>query len=349
VSGLSFLRAGRRTLLAWVVLAPGAAGAHHSALYDEQKVIELEGVIESVTWRNPHVRIALSVPGEDGVTTQWLLEGTSGNALERWGLTATDLPIGTRLRAQGPRSRLDGHAMIAAVVNVEGGGPVLLSPIVATRLALAETDVAGLFPPPARPVAPQAQANGLFRVWTPRRMSQTDPTSLPLTAAARRKLADYDPLTDDPALRCVPPGMPSMLDTSYPIEFVDRDDRILMRFEEWDGARTIYLAPGRGPAVQEPSPYGVSFGRWENESTTLAVFTLYIDYPYFDELGTPQSAAVTVLERYTPSSDGSRLDWQVTVTDATMFSTPIVRRGHMAWEPGETIKPFDCLVPADGA
>jgi hypothetical protein len=61
-------------------------------------------------------------------------------------------------------------------------------------------------------------------------------------------------------------------------------------------------------------------------------------------LGTPQSKGVTVLERYTPSDDGTRLDWETTVTDPAMLARPVTRRGFMAFEPGEKIKPYDCKL-----
>lgn len=325
--------------------SPIGAAAHHSGLYDESNVIDLEGEIIAVAWRNPHVRVVLDVTGADGTPTRWELEGTSVNALERWGMTAADLPVGARMLARGPRSRFGRNEMIAALVRIEGDEPLYLWPNIAARLALADTGVEGLFPPPRRAAENEVRATGLFRVWTPRGRPPNDPALLPLTEQARAAASSYDALADDPALRCVPPGMPSMLDTPYPIEFVDAGERIIMRFEEWDGARTIHMNPGQGPAVQNPSPYGVSFGRWESERTTLAVFTLYIDYPYFDDLGTPQSSAVTVLERYTPSADETRLDWEITVTDAATFTEPVVRRGHLAWEPGEVIKPFNCTLP----
>jgi hypothetical protein len=224
-----------------------------------------------------------------------------------------------------------------------------LWPNIASRLAIADTGIGGLFPPPTDPPPSNASATGLFRVWTPREGPPKDPAMLPLRQTARAALASYDPLIDDPALRCVPPGMPAMLDTFYPVEFIERSDRIIMRYEEWDGVRTIYMNPGQGPPVQDPSPYGVSFGRWERGRATLAVFTLYIDYPYFDNLGTPQSGAVTVLERYTPSAEDTRLDWESTVTDAATFTEPVVRRGYMDWEPGEVIRSFDCTLPDEAA
>ena len=330
--------------LAGMLLTAGAA-AHHAGLYDESSVIDVEGEIVAVTWRNPHVRVALDVATDDGRTSRWELEGTSVNALERWGVTAADLPVGARMLARGPQSRFGRDTMIAALVRIEGGEPVYLWPNVASRLAIADTGIDGLFPPPNIALTQRPQPTGLFRVWTPRGRPPRDQSLLPLTESARLDAARYDALADDPALRCVPAGMPSMLDTPYPIEFVDGGDRIVMRFEEWDGVRTIYMNPRQGPPVQDPSPYGVSFGRWERGGETLAVFTLYIDYPYFDDLGTPQSGAVSVLERYTPSPDGARLDWEITVTDAATFTEPIVRGGDMAWEPGEVIKAFNCALP----
>ena len=121
--------------------------------------------------------------------------------------------------------------------------------------------------------------------------------------------------------------MPAILETTQPVELVDRGDRVLMRFAEWGAERVVYLRPGSGPPSGQRSPLGASFGRWEG--STLAIFTLYVDYPFFDARGTPQSKDVTVLERYTPSADGQRLDYRVTVTDDATFTRPVVRAGFM--------------------
>ncbi|HEY5567063.1 MAG TPA: DUF6152 family protein [Gammaproteobacteria bacterium] len=349
-------RARMRIAAAALLAAPAAALAHHSGLYDEQRIIALEGAITAIAWVNPHVRLTLETTTADGGgTTLWEIEGTSVNALERWGIGRDTFQVGDRVNVKGPQSRYGRNAMIAATVQRPDGELVILWPNVAARLGLAETGVAGagLFPPPSarttdqptRPAAPAppatATGHGIFRIWTPR--GRPAAQELPLTDAAREKARAYNALEDDPALRCEPPGMPVMLDTPYPLEFVDRGEQIVMRFEEWDGVRTIYMNPGKGPPVQEHSPNGVSFGRWEG--ATLAIFTTYVSYPYFDDLGTPQSEAVTVLERYTPTADETRLDWQVTVTDPATFTTPVVRRGFMAFEPGEVIKPYNCTLP----
>jgi hypothetical protein len=165
---------------------------------------------------------------------------------------------------------------------------------------------------------PAAQpAPAVVGIWLPAARDVPDP--LPLTDAARAALA--------PPPTC-PPGMPALLDTHDAVEITQHGDRIRITYAQWgDAARTVYMNPRNGPPTQEPSPLGVSFGRWE--ARTLAIFTTYIAYPYFDRAGTPQSAAVTVLERYTPNADGSRLEWKVTVTDAATFTAPVVMTGAM--------------------
>lgn len=326
--------------VAWLVA--GRAGAHHSGLYDESHVIELAGTIKAVRWVNPHVRLTVDVLGDDGEPVSWQLEGTSVNALERWGVERQLFSPGESVTARGPVSRFADNAMIAATLQLASGATVVLWPNVASRLGLADTGVPGLFPPPRDGTAMTAEA-GIFHVWTPRGRAPLQ--GLPLTERAEARARDYKPLDDDPALRCEPPGMPAMLDTPYPIEFSEQPDQIVMRFEEWDGVRTIYMRPGGGPPVQDDSPKGVSFGRWEG--ATLAILTTHIDYPFFDDLGTPQSRGVLVLERYTPSEDGKRLDWVVTVTDPDTFTKPVVKTGYMAYEPGEVIKPYNCTLLED--
>jgi hypothetical protein len=232
----------------------------------------------------------------------------------------------------------------------------LLSIALGAGIAIAQGD-----PPEA---AAESAGRGIFRVWVPRTRSQTVARELlPLTAAARAAVASPsgdDLLSEEPlseevpgdravtdqtagdrgARPCQRPGMPLMLDTDLPVAFIERGDRILMRFDEWDDERIIYMNPASGPPQQAHSAKGVSFGRWEGE--TLAIFTLYIDFPVFDRRGTPQSRDVTVLERYTPSADGARLDWIYTVTDPATFETPVTRTGQFGASSTGGLEPRHC-------
>ena len=46
---------------------PVAVYAHHARFeYDDSQLVEVQGKVTSVFWRNPHVRFVLSAVGEDG-------------------------------------------------------------------------------------------------------------------------------------------------------------------------------------------------------------------------------------------------------------------------------------------
>ena len=88
-------------------LCSGIAGAHHSvAPYDRGSFQELEGVISGINWRNPHVRLTLSVTDDSGQTAEWQLEGDSANAAARKGFTRDSVRIGDRVKVGGWPSTL---------------------------------------------------------------------------------------------------------------------------------------------------------------------------------------------------------------------------------------------------
>jgi hypothetical protein len=89
-------------LVAWVVclamgLAVLPAAAHHSfAMFDQKKVMTLEGVVHEFQWTNPHAFIELDV--ESGARTQrWAIELNSPNNLTRQGWRRTSLRAGERI------------------------------------------------------------------------------------------------------------------------------------------------------------------------------------------------------------------------------------------------------------
>ena len=144
---------------------------------------------------------------------------------------------------------------------------------------------------------------------------------LPYTEAAQAARERYDPVTDDTALKCLQQGMPGIMDNPYPIEFVADGDDIELRVEEWSVVRTIHMAGYDDPESQVFTRQGYSVGRWEGD--TLVVQTAKIDWPFFDDVGTPQSMDVDIVERFALSPDASRLDYEITVTDPATFTETI--------------------------
>ncbi len=82
---------------ALVLAAP--AWAHHSyAMFDKQKVLQIDGTVRTLQWTNPHVYIWLYVPNAKGDQDVWGVElGAGPNALERHGWTRRSLNPGDKV------------------------------------------------------------------------------------------------------------------------------------------------------------------------------------------------------------------------------------------------------------
>jgi len=326
------------------LLAAGleVANAHHAAsgLYDRDGSITVSGRIESVFWRNPHVRFTLSVPNEDGSEQRWEIEAGSVNSLERMSVTEEVLTPGGFVEVTGlPGREGEPIAYARSIVSADGELVSMFFTLSALdeHYELERTAVA----------ADAAAATDIFRVWVPVSVPNTGAglIDFPLTASARAARAAWDP-ANDPALNCEPPGMPAAMDNPYPIEFEDRDEIIVLRLEEWDGVRTIYMQADAANAAREPSPMGYSVGRWDGEN--LVVETTDISYPYFDDLGTRQSESIRLTERFDLDPDNGVLNWAGEIVDAETFTEPVVLEIEWRYIPGNARKTFNCAVqPGD--
>ena len=334
-------------LLFGLLCVPATTHAHHSvsANFNVSDIVELEGEITQVGWRNPHVYFAVSVTEDNGEEELWQIETNSVSILRRMDISSDVLKVGDRVRVAGNPARRMRNAIFARNILLPGTQEVLLSPgseprwageaIGSSRTWFAE---AGDTSDPAR---------GIFRVWS----STFSPGSrfwnqgYPLTAAAQAAVDAFDPVDDSPILNCTPKGMPTIMENPYPIEFVEQDQAILLRVEEYDIVRTIHLDAEPGRTEQPRSELGYSVGHWEDR--TLVVTTTRSSWGYFHHvLGIPQSEAAYTVERFTPSADGSSLDYTMTVTDAANFTEPVVLRKSWLYLPDVRIEPYECEVRA---
>ncbi len=338
----------RLSLFVVALFFSSVAIAHHSIFvaYDYSKIRELEGTVRQVSWINPHVVITVSHANSAGEEEIWTLVGSSVNLLRRLGVTRETLKEGDRVVATGPDSRSQARSMVAAVIEVANGEQVVMFGGVAERAGLIDANGTqkgvAAEKNPGQPVAGTRQ--GLFRVWTPRGRPNTgdDDPAWPLTESARAALNEYDPLVDDPALSCIQAGMPVILDTPYPVEIGQVGGDIVIRTEEWDVVRTIHMNSSQeDQSNAAPSPWGYSLGRWDEDS--LVISTMRINYPFFDDVGTPQSGELSVIERY--RIEDAVLVWEATFDDPEIFTDELAFQGDMVWVPGETVEPFNCTIP----
>ena len=154
-------------------------------------------------------------------------------------------------------------------------------------------------------------------------------------------MAEYDIDTDDPALRCEKPGMPSTMSNPHPIQFVDEGDRITVYIQENDAVRTIYIGENDEAASMPPSPLGYSVGSWED--ATLVVRTTNINWPYLDRTGVPLSEDVVVIERFEIDESGSRMVNRIETTDPANFTVPVTSDRSYALL-GEAAKTYECVA-----
>ena len=326
--------------LALVFPVSGRVFAHHAVTvaYDTENLMSIEGEVIDIFWRNPHIVLTVERTLENGNTETWEAESGSTNSLQRIGIGRDIVSIGDHVSLFGAISRRGLNTMAAYTMILSSGIEVPLWPQRAARIGR-EIQLA-----PISEVAQERgslEARSIYRVWS--RTGTGLASNLPFTAAAMEARQDFDPLGDDPALQCIPPGMPAMMNNPYPIEFAQDGENILLRLEEWDGVRTIHMASAASAEDQPATSYGYSVGRWEGN--VLVVTTTRINEPFFDDIGTPQSENIEIVERFTLSDNENELSYGVILTDAATFTEPATLTGVWFWQPGEEIKPFECALP----
>ena len=120
-------------------------------------------------------------------------------------------------------------------------------------------------------------------------------------------------------------------------------ETIVARLEEYDTVRTIYMGDDidrTAPRPTEASLLGISTGKWDGD--TLVVTTNHISWPYFSQMGIPQSENTVLEERFTPVENGSRLNYKLTATDAATFTEPVVLEKYWIWDPSVEVVEYRC-------
>jgi hypothetical protein len=113
------------------VVASGPAMGHHSfGMFDQQNLIELEGVVQEFRYTAPHVFIILNVKQEDGTTEAWILETVSPSALAREGWSRQTVSPGDEIKVKvAPlRSGAPGGWWTIDKINFRDGRPLKASP-----------------------------------------------------------------------------------------------------------------------------------------------------------------------------------------------------------------------------
>lgn len=344
-----------RVALVSVLSFPLASGAHHSIAgnYDPNQVVEVEGVVTDVLWRNPHAQVSMRVTDENGDEQLWEMAMDSVSNMRRWKIDPSFITVGDTIRVAGDPALRFEHGLYIRNILTSDGKEVLLGVRTqprwsAPRVEIPENQRLGI----GDNSAPEL---GIFRVWsTPgtvgslfqRNLGRTPAGQAMLTAAGREAVDAFVWERDNPLKDCALKGMPVIMESPYPAEFTRAGEDIIWRIEEYDTVRTIHMTPGASVEGQPDSLLGYSVGRWEDERT-LVVTTAHLGWGHFDGQGIPSSPVAQTLERFTLSPQGDRLDYTLTFTDPETFLEPITLSKHWVWFADAEVDVYACSRAAE--
>jgi hypothetical protein len=334
---------------------PFASNAHHAIAgnYDAQTIVEVEGEVMDILWRNPHPQVSMRVIADSGEVQIWEIATTALSNMRRWQIEPNFMHVGDTIRVAGnPAIRVD-HGLYISNVLTSEGEEVLLDRNAQPRwtdqtIEMSESRRLGV----GDPSAPEL---GIFRVWSttdnipmlmPRDIGKAAEGRSNLTEAALQIVDAFVWARDNPLQNCALKGMPLIMEAPYPFEFVKDGENILWHNEEFDTVRTIHMSPDASPAGQAESLLGYSVGHWENERT-LVVTTTRVNWGHFDGQGIPASTASESLERFSLSAQGDRLDYTITFTDPEYLIEPMTFGKHWVWYPDAQVGQYDCLAAAE--
>lgn len=330
-------------MLAVALSASLPAAAHHnwaSGYFIDDPQIEIEGVVSSITWRNPHIRVTVLV--DQGLPTEkeWLLESGSVAMLSRMHVTKDLMPVGTKVKVAGWAARQSdtglylNHALLPSGVELifqrdfepyftaESGTQIGDTDALSGRVF--EEDI-------------NKRPESIFAVWNTiygdpgshglsRQRAQAEAAANDAAEANRPPPPpQVDPNYNIETYECDPKSMPRAMGNPYPIEFSKVGDDIQLRLEEYDIVRTFHMTDMHDDRAAEPSLTGYSTGKWDGDKLMVTT-TKVIDSP-----------DARYVETFQMRPDREYVDYTRTTVGRNDTSSKYWR-----YVPGTTIQPYEC-------
>jgi hypothetical protein len=190
-----------------------------------------------------------------------------------------------------------------------------------------------------------------FRPMADRPMSPDQAASLlpmtPLEAASRQHHLDMEkagtPIADAPT-QCFPHGIPRLMASPYPIEFVYAPGLITILHEVAHNVRFIHMDGKPVPADTPRSFLGYSVGHWEGD-TLVVVTDHFNDRTQIDEESLSHGLQLKTTERMTKFTNkygGVEIRNLITIEDPEHFTKPWTAERLYPWRGDIHIAEYSC-------
>ena len=307
--------------------------AHHSrAIYDQQRVVTLEGVVTRYEWTNPHVYLYVETEGDSGDPVVWAFESNVTTIMRRRGWSKDTFAPGDRVKVQGNPAR-DATRNMALTVSVTKGSSTYFDNDDGLVAALDGSE------------APRVRATGLSGIWEvpftqPIIRSFSEPSSWSLTTKGAEARGSYVDETMNSQLLCIPRTAPWLMIFTGVHEIDIGDALVSIRTEYNTVERTVHM----DLASHEGAPYthqGHSIGRWEDE--VLVVDTAHFaDNRSGNARGVPSGSQKHLVERFELNPDRTGLTYRFVLEDPEYLAAPVTGELQSVYRPGLEFEPVPC-------
>jgi hypothetical protein len=147
---------------------------------------------------------------------------------------------------------------------------------------------------------------------------------------------------DDPALRCLLPGVPRITAMPMPFEIVEKPKEIVIAYESYHAFRIIPIDDKlEHPNDLVPTWMGDSVARWDGDTLVVDV-TGFNDKTWLGGMGTFHSEQLHVVERFTPNSDDT-ITYTAKVTDPRVLTKPWTTGALLRRPPNTRVEEYECI------
>ena len=314
----------RLALVALILTSP--CFAHHGVAphYDASKSVTLEGVVAKFDFINPHSFVYIDVVDAAGNTQTWSCEMASRSVLARNGLTAERFEVGAKLTIHGDAAR---HNATGCQVRTAqfADGTVLRDTTLYAPTYAAEADL-------------PADRQSIVGVWTMKRFLAPRTFGV-LTEAGKRASDAFDPIEDDPAIKC-DPGSPVRfwINVNEPFEIKREADRVVVDHRYMDSRRVVHLDTA-APADAPRGTMGYSTGRFDGDALIVST-DHFVAGAIEPRRAIPHTDGLKLTERLEVNADGE-LEITMTIDDLAFFEQPYTIKELFVRSPWDPV-PYNC-------